>query len=56
MPQRIRCPNPECRSANIDNLHAEGNVGGRAEGKPLPRSREKGPKYECRNCGNRFDL
>ncbi len=54
MPWKIKCPNPKCHSTNVYNLHAEGNVGGRAEGKPLPRSKGKGPKYECRNCGHRF--
>lgn len=56
MSGRIRCPNSECRSTDIHNIHAEGNVGPRAEGKPLPRSKGKGPKYECCNCGHQFDV
>lgn len=53
MPEEIMCP--ECDSPNPHNLHAEGNVGARVEGKPLPRSPEIGPKYECRKCGHRFN-
>lgn len=50
-----RCLNPKCRSTRIHNRHAEGNVGAPIEGKPVPRSREVEPKYECYNCGNQFD-
>lgn len=54
MPEEIKCPNSKYQSTNIYNLHAEQKVGGRTEGKPLPGSKLKGPKYECRDCGNKF--
>ena len=54
MSEKIECP--KCQSTNIYNLHAEKKVGGRAEGKPLPGSKLKGPKYECRDCGHQFDV
>ena len=54
MPEEIKCPNRKCQSTNFINLHAEQKVGGRAEGKPLPGSKLKGPKYECLDCSRRF--
>jgi len=54
MAKEITCPNPKCHSTNFINLHAEQNIFVKVEGKPLRRSKLKGPKYECRDCGNKF--
>ncbi len=54
MPEEIKCPNRKCQSTNFTDLHVEQKVGGRAEGKPLPGSRLKGPKYKCNDCGRRY--
>ncbi len=52
MSEKIECP--KCHRTNLINLHAEQNIFVKVEGKPLPRPKLKGPKYECRDCGNRF--
>ena len=54
MSWKIKCP--RCDTPNPINIYAEGNVGPAIEGKPLPKSKKAGPKYECRNpeCLHRF--
>ena len=52
MSEKIECP--KCHRTNLINLHAEQNIFVKVEGKPLPRPKLKGPKYECRDCGNKF--
>lgn len=54
MPEEIKCPNPKCQSTNIYNRHAEQNIAGKVEGKPLQWPEKRGPKYECLNCGYKF--
>ena len=55
MPEEIKCPDRECNSVNIKNLHAEQNISSPATGKkPFEKSKKRRPKYQCRDCGRRF--
>ena len=46
---------PECGSLNVCDKSHEGNVGGRNEGKEIPRSKVTlSPRNRCEDCGHKF--